>query len=102
MVQQTVQTFGGLDYLVNNAGISGTKAPIPNSDFARLTEDFWQAILTTNLIGPFRCAKAAAEALRQSRGAIVNTASVARRNMVGSSMAYSRNLLQRLVLEFLV
>ena len=88
MVQQTVQTLGGLDYLVNNAGISGTKAPIPNSDFARLTEEFWEAILTTNLIGPFRCAKAAAEALRQSRGAIVNTASVAGQNMVGSSMAY--------------
>jgi 3-oxoacyl-[acyl-carrier protein] reductase len=88
MVQQSVQTLGGLDYLVNNAGISGTKAPIPNSDFARLTEEFWEAILTTNLIGPFRCAKAAAEALRQSRGAIVNTASVAGQNMVGSSMAY--------------
>ena len=33
MVQQTIQTLGGLDYLVNNAGISGTKEPIPNSGF---------------------------------------------------------------------
>ena len=48
MVQETIQTFGGLDYLINNAGISGTKEPIPNSDFARLTDDFWDAILTTN------------------------------------------------------
>jgi 3-oxoacyl-[acyl-carrier protein] reductase len=45
--------------------------------------------LTTNLIGPFRCAKAAAEALRQSRGAIVNTASTAGINTVGSSISYS-------------
>jgi 3-oxoacyl-[acyl-carrier protein] reductase len=89
MVQQTIQTFGGLDYLINNAGISGTREPIPNSDLTRLTEDFWRAILTTNLIGPFRCAKAAAEALRQSRGAVVNTASTAGINTVGSSMAYS-------------
>jgi 3-oxoacyl-[acyl-carrier protein] reductase len=88
MVEQTIQTFGGLDYLINNAGISATKEPISNSDFDRLTEDFWHAILTTNLIGPFRCAKAAAEALRQSRGAIVNTASVAGLDIVGSSMAY--------------
>jgi 3-oxoacyl-[acyl-carrier protein] reductase len=88
MVQETVQIFGGLDYLINNAGISGTKEPIPNSDFARLTDDFWDAILTTNLIGPFRCAKAAADALRQSRGAVVNTASTAGLNTVGSSIAY--------------
>jgi 3-oxoacyl-[acyl-carrier protein] reductase len=88
-VQQTIETLGGLDYLINNAGIPCTKEPIPNSDLARLTEDFWQTILTTNLIGPFRCAKAAAEALRHSRGAIVNTASVAGLNTVGSSMAYS-------------
>jgi 3-oxoacyl-[acyl-carrier protein] reductase len=89
MVQQVIRTFDGLDYLVSNAGVSCTKEPIPNRDLDRLTEEFWQSILTTNLIGPFRCAKAAAEALRQARGAIVNTASVAGLNRVGSSMAYS-------------
>jgi 3-oxoacyl-[acyl-carrier protein] reductase len=89
MVEQVIQTFGGLDYLVSNAGVSCTREPIPNQDLNRITEEFWQAILTTNLIGPFRCAQAAAEALRQSRGAIVNTASVAGMNVVGSSMAYS-------------
>src|ERR1700741_3848956 len=31
MVQETIQTFGGLDYLVNNAGVPCTKEPIPNS-----------------------------------------------------------------------
>ena len=89
VVQQVIQAFSGLDYLVNNAGVSCTKAPIPRSDLDRLTEDFWNAILTTNLIGPFRCVKAAAEALRQSRGAIVNTASTAGVHTGGSSMAYS-------------
>lgn len=88
MVQQVIREFDGLDYLVNNAGIPCTKEPIPNSDFERLTEDFWQAILTTNLIGPFRCTKAAAESLRRSRGAVVNTASVAGIYGAGSSMAY--------------
>ncbi len=89
MVQQVIQAFSGLDYLVNNAGVSCTKAPIPSHDLDRLTEDFWNAILTTNLIGPFRCVKAAAEALRQSRGAIVNTASTAGVHTGGSSMAYA-------------
>jgi len=89
MVQQVIQAFSGLDYLVNNAGVSCTKEPIPSRDLGRLTEDFWNAILTTNLIGPFRCVKAAAEALRQSRGSIVNTASTAGVHTGGSSMAYS-------------
>jgi 3-oxoacyl-[acyl-carrier protein] reductase len=89
MVKQVIQAFQGLDYLVNNAGVSCTMEPILNRDLDPLTEEFWHAILTTNLIGPFRCAKAATEALRQSRGAIVNIASVAGLNVVGSSMAYS-------------
>jgi 3-oxoacyl-[acyl-carrier protein] reductase len=57
MVQQVIHAFGGLDYLVNNAGVPCTKEPIPSSDLDRLTEEFWQTILTTNLIGPFRCAR---------------------------------------------
>jgi 3-oxoacyl-[acyl-carrier protein] reductase len=112
MVEQIIQTLGGLDYLVNNAGISGTKEPIPINDLNRLTDDFWYAILTTNLIGPFRCTKAAADTLRQSRGAIVNTASTAGINTVGSSISYSaskaglinltRNLARALAPEVLV
>ena len=42
----------------------------------------------TNLVGPFRCAHAAASALKASRGAIVNTASVAGLGVRGSSIAY--------------
>jgi len=53
-----------------------------------MTEEFWNLILSTNLIGPFRCARAAAPALRKTKGAIVNTASVAGLGRRGSSMAY--------------
>ena len=89
MVQQVIQAFGGLDYLVNNAAVSCTKEPISYRELDRLTEEFWHAILTTNLVGPFRCVMAAAEALREAQGAIVNTASVAGLTGVGSSIAYS-------------
>src|SRR5215468_9026021 len=44
--------------------------------------------LANNLLGPFRCTRAAASALKAARGAVCNTASVAGRNMAGSSMAY--------------
>jgi 3-oxoacyl-[acyl-carrier protein] reductase len=44
--------------------------------------------MQTNLLGLFRCAKAAGPALKRARGAIVNTASIAGLDAAGSSMAY--------------
>ena len=89
MVGDAIQALGGLDLLVNNAGTSVTKAPIDFADLDAMSEDFWQAMLATNLLGPFRCAHAAAAALTASRGAIVSTASVAGLGERGSSLAYS-------------
>ncbi|CAA2154453.1 short-chain dehydrogenase/reductase SDR [Methylobacterium sp. GXF4] len=89
MVAAGIAALGGLDVLVNNAGTSGTTAPIAFEDLDAMTEDFWATILATNLIGPYRCARAAAASLKESRGAIVNTASVAGLGRRGSSIAYS-------------
>ena len=88
LVAQAIHRLGRLDILVNNAGTSGTTAPIEFTDLGAMTETFWQTILSTNLIGPFRCSHAAAPALKRARGAIVNTASVAGLGRVGSSIAY--------------
>jgi 3-oxoacyl-[acyl-carrier protein] reductase len=88
MVRAAIGQLGGLDILVNNAGTANTRTPIDFKDLGRMTEDFWQAILNTNLIGAFRCAHAAAPALKAARGAIVNTASIAGLGRVGSSIAY--------------
>jgi 3-oxoacyl-[acyl-carrier protein] reductase len=65
MVARAIDPLGRLDFLVNNAGTSATRTPIPSQDMERLGEEFWAAVLSTNLIGPFRCAKAAASALRR-------------------------------------
>ncbi len=89
MVNDAIGTLGGLDYLINNAGTPGTPEPIPPSDLDAMTEDFWQLLLNVNLIGPFRCSHAAADALKESEGAIVNTASVAGVGKQGSSLVYS-------------
>ena len=88
MVAAAIDALGRLDFLANNAGTSATVAPIPPAELDRLTEEFWATILATNLLGPFRCTRAAAAALKAARGAVCNTASVAGRNMAGSSMAY--------------
>jgi 3-oxoacyl-[acyl-carrier protein] reductase len=88
MVARAVDRLGRLDILINNAGTSGTTAPIDFKDLDKMTEEFWSAILSTNLLGPFRCAHAAAPALKAAHGAIVNTASVAGLGAIGSSVAY--------------
>ena len=91
MVGDAVQRLGGLDYLINNAGTAAgaAAAPIPYQQLDRFDEPFWDAILSTNLLGPFRCTRAAAPALRQAKGAVVNTASVSAHGRIGSSIPYA-------------
>jgi 3-oxoacyl-[acyl-carrier protein] reductase len=89
MAASAIDALGRLDFLVNNAGTPATPTPIPFSDLDALTEDFWSTILTTNLIGPFRCAHAAVPALRAAQGAICNTASIAGVMGSGSSIPYA-------------
>lgn len=89
MVASAVSRLGGLDYLINNAGTPGTKQPIPADHLDKQTSEFWEKILSVNLLGAFRCTAAAIDSLKRSQGAIVNTASIAGLVGAGSSSAYS-------------
>ena len=72
MVDHTVQTFGGLDFAFNNAGIEGALAST-----ADYPDDVWQRVLAVNLTGVFLCMKQEIAALRaRGGGAIVNNASI--------------------------
>jgi len=88
MVEQAVSDLGRLDLLVNNAGTPGTRHRIAPPDLDLITEELWTTLLEVNLLGVFRCAKAAAPALKKAGGAIVNTASIAGLGRAGSSLAY--------------
>ena len=88
MVNAAVATLGRLDVLVNNAGTPGGRVAIPPADYDLISDELWSNVLETNLLGTFRCAKAAANALRDAGGAIVNVASIAGLDAPGSSMAY--------------
>lgn len=71
MVQKTADAFGRIDILVNNAGITR------DGLLARMKEEDWDAVLSTNLKGVFLTTKAVAKLMMQQRaGRIVNMASV--------------------------
>lgn len=88
MMEEALRRLGRLDILVNNAGTPATKAPIAPAELEAMTDAFWERIIATNLLGPFRCTRAAAPALRAAKGAVVNTASIAGFTALGSSIAY--------------
>ncbi len=68
-VAEAIERLGGLDVLINNAGlgIPQSAAPAPDEDALR--------VLDVNLIGPWRVTSAALPALRESRGRVINIAS---------------------------
>jgi NAD(P)-dependent dehydrogenase (short-subunit alcohol dehydrogenase family) len=73
MAEAAVAEFGGIDGLVNNAGLFTTLALKP---FDQITNQEWMRVMEVNTLGPFNCAKAVLPALRTSgRGRLVNIAS---------------------------
>jgi meso-butanediol dehydrogenase/(S,S)-butanediol dehydrogenase/diacetyl reductase len=70
LIAETVKHFGGIDVLVNNAGIAVT-GNASDSTLAKFGD-----VMNTNIGGVFHCSRAAIDHLIERRGAIVNTASV--------------------------
>ena len=73
MAKAAIGEFGGIDGLVNNAGLFTTLALKP---FDQIANQEWMRVMEVNTLGPFNCTKAVLPALRQSgRGRLVNIAS---------------------------
>jgi NAD(P)-dependent dehydrogenase (short-subunit alcohol dehydrogenase family) len=74
-IGQVSRELGGLDVLINNAGIA------PAGAFEDITAEQWRRTMAINLDGSFHCSRAALPLLRRSgAGAIVNLASIAGRS----------------------
>jgi 3-oxoacyl-[acyl-carrier protein] reductase len=83
LINQTVERFGGLDILINNAGIGRF------ANIADMTTEDWHAIIGTNLTGAFFCTRAALPHLKQRGGGyIINISSLASKNAFAGGGAY--------------
>jgi len=99
MVEEAMQKWGRVDYLVNNAG--ATKF-VKHADLEGLSAGDFQRIFGVNVVGTFQmCRAAAAHMKRAGRGAIVNISAAASMSGGGSSIAYaaSKSALNTLTLS---
>ena len=69
-VDRTVETFGGLDILINNAGVALSKP------FAETAIEDFDRVMATNVRAPFILIRSALPQLRKARGRVINIASV--------------------------
>ena len=84
MVQKAVDTYGRLDCAYNNAGVGE-----PLKRVHKTSEDNWDRVMATNLKGVYLCMKyEIPHMLKQGKGAIVNTASLAGLKGLSGQAAY--------------
>ena len=80
MVAKTMETFGRIDILMNNAGVT------KKLDFFEVTEADWDWIHSVNAKGVFFCMQAVAREMAKNKsGKIINTASIAGKGFRGTS-----------------
>lgn len=71
MVKLTLEKYGKIDVLINNAGI------VQDAFLSKMTEEQWDKVINVNLKGVFNCSQAVVEVMmNQGNGVIINTSSI--------------------------
>jgi NAD(P)-dependent dehydrogenase (short-subunit alcohol dehydrogenase family) len=100
IVARAVESFGGIDVLVNNAGI------VRDRTLLKMTPEEFDDVIAVNLRGTWACGRAAAEAMREGGGVIINVVSnsgltgaigqtnyaAAKAGVVGMTLSWTREL----------
>jgi 3-oxoacyl-[acyl-carrier protein] reductase len=86
-IEAIAAEFGGIDYLVNNAGIT---RQLPFADLDAATNAIWDELLAVNVKGTFNCCRAASRHMQTRPGSsVVNIGSIAGETGYGSSLPYA-------------
>lgn len=86
VAKAVLDKWGRIDALINSAG---TTKFVGHADLEGLSAEDIEGIFRVNLIGPFQMIRACADALRKSRGCVVNISSISSLLGTGSSIAYA-------------
>ena len=71
MVKTTLENYGRIDILINNAGIA------QDAFLSKMTEEQWDKVINVNLKGVFNCTQSVVEVMmNQGNGVIINTSSI--------------------------
>jgi 3-oxoacyl-[acyl-carrier protein] reductase len=71
MVKTTLEKYGRIDILINNAGIA------QDAFLSKMTEEQWDKVINVNLKGVFNCTQSVVEVMmNQGNGVIINTSSI--------------------------
>lgn len=83
-IADAMAAMGGIDTLVNNAGIGGGNAPVEE-----VTDENWDRSLAVNLTGMFNCVREVVPALKAQRsGAIINISTASVRTGIPNRLPY--------------
>ena len=84
LFEETERAFGGVDLLVNNAGVGFFR------NLEEMSLEDWNSVIETNLTGVFLCSRAAIPRMRKRGGGyILNISSLAGRNAFPQATAYN-------------
>jgi NADP-dependent 3-hydroxy acid dehydrogenase YdfG len=80
LAQRTLEAFGRIDVVLANAGFGATRG------FLEETPELWRSMVLTNVLGPALTVRATLEAVKEARGHILLTSSVAGRRAIAGSL----------------